>query len=282
MKVGYTFIVFLSLVSSFSPLKAEVFVSDHFDSHTDWVGHNGSHCVDPPLPWSNSGYFCSRNISINSKGAHGKSGKGLCIEWTPAMAEYALMARVSDVGARSEFWIGFWHKHNRGWDWGKDVTHKWYYGPQAGGDRMMINYDQLHRAFWNGRTQLQSNIPFDAEDNTWHSWIIYLKHNTRGNKDGSLRMWRDGKEVLWTVPTGGQFTSNTELRFAAKQSTFDASFQAFGFQSRPDWGTGNTSFFDDIIIASTASEVQSFLGVAMGRKVPSPPTTNGKKWRHGG
>lgn len=237
-----------------------IYISDHFDDQADWVGYDGD-CIDPPFPWDSYGDFCSERIRIDSTDdAHG-SGKCLWIEWAQGMQELGLLCPCDVYGGKQTVWIGFWWRHNSGWDWGGDVTHKWFYGPEAGGDRMMINFDTNHRAFWDGNTQLSSNIPFDTSDSTWHSVIIKLKHNTGSNYDGEIRMWWDTVEAEWTMLDGG-FSSNLELRFDSEASTWDYALNsAFGYQSRPDWGSGNISYFDDIVVAGNQADVEDFLSI---------------------
>lgn len=312
-------------------------IGDHFDDQDDWTGHDGVGCVDPPLPWSSYGDFCSDRIRIDdTDDVHG-DGKCMWVAWAPAMQELGLMTFA--VEGPSEFWVGFWWRHNPGWEWGRiddtpsaasstldgdtdafaeeidlldatdfpaddsfyvlieeellwcsgkdgnrltgcirgyfgtdaaphasgtavdkyirDTTHKWFYGPESGGDRMMINFDQRHRAFWQGNTQLTSDIPFDRYDDSWHRVVIMLKHNTPHNCDGELRLWWNGVEAEWTMREGG-YASNTELQFDDTECIWE-SFVVFGYQSRPDWGYGNTSYFDDIILADNRDDVEAFL-----------------------
>lgn len=247
----------------------EVYISDHFDNQADWTGRVDGKGVNPPEPWWNYGYYNSERIHISSiDDAHG-SGKCLWIEWPTSMTELGLMTPTTVAESKSTLWVGFWFRHNAGWDWGGDKTYKWFYGPQAGGDRWMINFQSKHGTII-GDTRLDSNISFDTNDDQWHSFIIKMKHNTPYNYDGELRMWMDGIEVQWTI-VYGTMTSNTKLMFNETGSVWDSSFLVFGFQSRPDWGTGNRSYFDDLIVASTREEVENFLGLLP--STPLPPST---------
>lgn len=250
---------FLICITAYA--SAEVFISDHFDNQADWVGYSDGHCVDPPSPWSSYGCFCSDRIHIDSTDdAHG-SGKCMWIEWSQAMNELALMTFAAE--GKNDFWAGFWWRHNSVWDWGGDATHKWVYLPATNSNnRQMINYDGV-----NHRTipppddhTYKSNVSFDTSDDSWHYVIYYLKHSTgSGQNDGQLRLWWDGTEVTWSERYTGEPWDNLHIDYGTG-STW-TSFIAFGFQSRPDWGPGNKSYFDDIIVASTREEVEDFLGV---------------------
>ena len=252
-------------------VSATTYISDHFDAQDDWVGKVGATCYDPPSPWDGYGYYCREGFYINATGAHGGSGKGVTINWTQSMTETALTTPTSVPTGKSELWIGFWYKHSSGWNWGSDTTHKWYYGPETNAsDRMMINYDQYHRAFWAGNTQFQSNIPFNVNDDEWHSVIIYLKHSTgTGNNDGAIRMWWDGTEATWTGLDAHVGRTNLQCDFGSGATW--TSYSCIGFQSRPNWGSGNISYYDDIIFASTEAEVTEFLGLDED-PAPAPPT----------
>jgi hypothetical protein len=120
---------------------------------------------------------------------------------------------------------------------------------------MMINFDKRHRAFWQGKTQLTSDIDFDVDDSSWHEVIIYIRHSTDNGYDGVVRMWWDGQEVVWSYT--GDYSSNTALNFGSG-STW-TKWMAFGFQSRPAWGEGNITYFDNIVVASEQSDVIGFL-----------------------
>ena len=75
---------------------------------------------------------------------------------------------------------------------------------------------------------------------------------------------RDGREVNWspvfstTWTPGADGKLNTGIKFGSGSTWQEA--MSFGYQSRTNWGAGNVSYFDDIIVAGTKSEVDSFLG----------------------
>lgn len=248
------------------PVSAEVYICDNFDAQDDWhptVCDSKDPERIPPDPWSY--VLCDTNLYIDSTAAHGGSGKGFGINWAQSMNEVGLHAPSSVFSGKTEVWVGFWFRHNSEWNWGGDTTYKWFrFG--AEGDTINLNYDKNHRCII-GDTLLQSNIPFIPSDGNWHAVIIYLKHNSKGNHDGQLRLWWDGVEAEWTVQYGSM-SGNTTVCFNDGYSTWPSINLTWGYQSRPDWGHENKSYFDDIIIASTKEEVENFLG-AGGSPEPS-------------
>lgn len=255
-------VLFVWLLSAV-PAAATIYTSDHFDNQPDWNG-----CTDPPKPWSsygwNSGYCNKVQIDDAWADAHG-GGKSVKISWSQAMQELGMMTWSAE--GKNEVWIGYWWKHNKGWNWGSEVQHKWFYGPETnGGDRMMIKFENRHNAFWQGKVQMSNNVAFNTDDDQWHSVIIYLKHSTNGGKDGAIRLWWDGVETTWSML--GSYTSNTALNFGSGNTW--TSFMNFGYQSRPNWGAGNISYFDDIVVASTKQDVESFLGQSTPSEEPLP------------
>lgn len=252
----------LTLISLFFLLcntaGAETYISDSFDAQDDW---NPTVCdgVDPeripPDPWAY--VLCDTILYIDSTAAYGGSGKGFGINWTQGMNEAGLHAPTSVLSGKSDIWVGFRFKHNSGWDWGTDTTYKWFrWG--AEGDTINMNYDQNHRVII-GDSLLKSNIPFSTSDDSWHTVIIYLKHNTLGSSDGQMRMWWDGVEVTWSIEYG-TISDNLSIPFNTGYSVWPAKNLAWGYQSRPGWGAENVAFWDDIIVASTEAEVLAFTG----------------------
>lgn len=265
----FVFFVFTVAIMS-ATASAEVYVGDHFDNQADYDGCGGGSLM--PSPWGSYNYFEDRYCNHLFIGgdwgdAHGSTGKSLKLEWPQAMSAFGLDSwHVADNNL-NEFWFGFWWKHDAGWDWGGDRIHKWVYLPTTNsGDRIMLNYD--HEGGKNGISIIPSdgqnyyatNIPFDTTDGNWHYFVIYLKHSSgTGLNDGQLRLWRDGVEAAWANTSTETTWDNTHIDFGSG-STW-TSFMNFGYQSRPDWGPGNTSYYDDIVIASTRVEVEEFLGL---------------------
>ena len=269
-------VIFFTLLTA-GISSAQVYLSDAFDDQADWAPTQTA-CSNleptrlPPAPWAY--VSCAQGVGafINSSAAHGDTGKGLGIKWPTVMQEIALSAPTSVLSGKKDLWVGFWWKHSAGWDWGRDQTHKWFRFEGSAGDVINLNYDQFHRAIiGSGDTQIQSDIPFDTNDSAWHYFEIYLKHNTSGQSNGELRLWRDGVEAKWKI-VYGKMASNTALNFGAGD-TFPAFNMAWGFQARPDWGSGNVSYFDDIIVASTREEVEAFLGGTAVTQPQQPPAT---------
>jgi len=255
--------------------KAEVIFGDHFDNQPDWDG-----CSDPPAPWADFGYRRDRWCNTATIGgdwpdAHGTSGKSFRIEWPPhGYPMWQLYLPTYAAEGLNDFYTGFWYKHNAGWDFGTDATHKWVYLPETNsGNRNMINYQSRYGAQYghaivpDGSTVIVSDIPFDVNDDDWHYVIIYLKHSTgSGNNDGQLRLWWDGVEANWRQRWSPyEDWDNTHINFGSG-STW-TSFMAYGYQDRADsetgysWGLGNTEYYDDIVIATTKEDVERFLGV---------------------
>jgi len=191
--------------------------------------------------------------------AHGSTGKSVRFTWFASMIERGLATRAA--GSTSALWIGFWWRHDSGWDWGSDATHKWVYLPEVSGERTMVSFVNSQLCFFDGNdydlcTTDHPNISQTAwlNDATWHSYKIYAAPSAN-----DIRIWYDGVELNW---------NGDNLNQSYCGSSFDSDWMAFGYQSRPNWGSGNKSYFDDCIIASTEEEVESFLGV--GGSTPGP------------
>ena len=236
----------------------QIYLSDHFDSRSDWDG-----CSDPPSPWNsyfyNQSKYCNKvKIDDAWNDAHGSTGKSVRISWPASMTEMGMEA--AEAGGKSSLYIGYWWKHDSGWNWGGDDTHKWIYFPEASGERTMLSFNDGAICFFDGNsyslcTTDHPNVNGSAwrNDSTWHSYIIYA---SPANKD--IRIWYDGDELSWNG-------NNLNANFGG--SSFDSgggNVLVFGYQARPDWGSGNVSYFDDTIVASTKGEVESFLGTTNG------------------
>jgi len=254
-----------------------IYLSDHFDSQSDWDG-----CSDPPAPWDDYSYnqskFCNRvKIDDAWNDAHGSTGKSVRISWSASMTELGMA--TDQAGGKSSLYIGFWWKHDSGWNWGGDDTHKWIYFPEASGERTMLSFNGGAICFFDGSsyslcTTNHPNVNGSAwkSDSTWHSYIIYA---SPANKD--LRIWYDGDELNWNG-------NNLNADFGG--NSFDSGggggkLLHFGYQSRPDWGSGNVSYFDDTIVASTKEEVESFLGTTNGDGEPVEPSDTGLPFSDG-
>jgi len=242
------------------PASATVFISDHFDGQSDWNG-----CSDPPSPWGTYSYnqkYCNTVMIDDAWGDAHNSGKSVRILWSASMTELGM--RADQAGGKSSLYIGFWYKHNAGWNWGGDATQKWIYFPETGGNRTMLSFKSGSVCWFDGYsyslcTTDHPSVTSSAwlNDDSWHSYIIYASP-----AGGDLRVWRDGTELNWNG-------NNLNINYGG--SSFDSGAGGallFGYQSRPDWGSGNISYFDDCIIASTKEEVENFLDVA-GSREPS-------------
>lgn len=251
------------------PAQATVYVSDHFDSQSDWDG-----CTKPPSPWSNytynSGYCGQVGISGASGDAHSSSGKSVKISWPNGIMERGM--ETWNYGGKSEVWMGFWWRHDAGYTMGSDNQDKWIYFPQVSGNRTMLAHVNNSLCYFTGTSyNLCANTGANPYPNTsssawyndtsWHSFVIYI---SPASKD--LRVWRDGTELTWNgdnLNIGGM-----------SASTFDSDWASFGYQSRSGW-SNNVSYFDDIIVASTQAEVLDFLGTGGAPTAqPSPTPTN--------
>jgi len=236
----------------------QIYISDHFDRQNDWNG-----CSDPPAPWGSYFYnprkACNR-IKIDDAwdDAHGSIGKSVRIAWSAAMIELGMDA--PQAGGKSSLYIGFWWRHDPGWNWGRDDTHKWIYFPEADGRRTMISFNNGAICFFDGYSYSlcttnhpNANRPAWLNDASWHSYIVYVSP-----ADKKIRLWYDGDELKW---------NGTNLNVDFGGNSFDSgggSRLVFGYQSRPRWGSGNVSYFDDIIVAGMKEEVEAFLGIGDG------------------
>ena len=236
----------------------QIYLSDHFDSQSDW-----NSCSNPPAFWDdyffNQSKYCNDLIIDNAwNDAHGSTGKSVRISWPASMMELGMAA--AQAGGKSSVYIGYWWKHDSGWNWGSDDTHKWIYFPEASGERTMLSFNGGAICFFDGSsyslcTTDHPNVNGTAwrNDTAWHSDIIYASPT---NKD--IRIWYDGDELSWNG-------NNLNTNFGG--SSFDNGGEnvlVFGYQTRPEWGSKNVSYFDDTILASRKEEVESFLGTTSG------------------
>ena len=259
IKIIFTVISLILFPLAFS-CNATVYVSDHFDDKADWDG-----TVDAPEPWSKDIISTSATgpyLDIGSAwdDAHGSTGKSVKIQWPAAILEIGLAKWFGT--ARSEYWIGFNYKHDAGWDWGSEQQYKWFGLAGPGVDTVNFNWEGSGGQvidLQNGR--LTGNIPWDVDDASWSDVVFYVKHNTTGNADGVIRGWINGVEITWT-PSAGTIADNYHAIFDSGASTWPSgTYFRYGFQSRSNWGTGNVSYWDDMIMASTQAEVETFLGI---------------------
>jgi hypothetical protein len=267
-----TFIFMLSLLLLATPAFGEIYLGDHFDSQADWAPSQT--CPNdpdrqPPPPWEY--VLCDTELFINSSAAHGGSGKGFGINWPRAMDEIGLHAPASVQSGKTELWIGFWWRHNS-WNWGGDKTYKWFRFFGGGGNTHNLNFDNKHRMVLNNGDIMQSDISFNTGDTGWHYWIIYMKHNS-GGSNGQFRLWKDGTEANWYYAYTSTLYNNLGISFGSGSTWSTAGNLTWGYQSRPDWGSGNKTYWDDIVVASSRSEVEDFLGVGGSPgSAPLPPT----------
>ena len=241
------------------PLSAEVYFCDNFDAQDEWhptVCDGQDPERIPPSPWD---YVqCDTELFINSSAAHGGSGKGFGINWPKAMDAIGLYCY--EGSGNQEVWIGFWYKHNS-WNWGSDQTQKWFRFHSSSGQNVNLNFDRKHRIVLDSMGDtIQSDISFDTNDTGWHSWIIYLKHDSVGQSNGQIRLWKDGVEANWYYAYTSTPYNNLAINWGSGSTWAD--YFSWGWQSRPDWGSGNKSYFDDIIVASTKEEVEEFLAIS--------------------
>lgn len=263
-------LLFLIVLFTYSNSFGEVYISDHFDAQDDWTIPRLVCPTDPdrmpPAPWYYDSCTAYADTYIDSTAAHGGSGKGVGINFPAdnALAQQKSIAAPSDIAnGKAVVWVGFWYKHNASWSWGSDQTMKWFKFTTQGGNTN-LNYDQNHRFIPPDSSLLKSDMAFNLTDDTWHYYVVYVKHSTgAGIYDGELRLWQDGIEAIWTVESGAT-TSNTTINWGSG-STFTDTGAAWGWgwQDRDGWpDNNNKAYWDDIIIASTEAEVLSFLGVS--------------------
>jgi hypothetical protein len=241
---------------------ATVYFSDHFS--TNWVYTAG----DPPSPWDE--YFCNPCGSGQIADSLGKTGMGLRYDWSTGIASYGIASPYSATAGLGAVYVGYWWRHSSGWVWGPDNQDKWIYFPQVGGKRNMLSHYGNAVCLFNRLGESSSygycstNLPDSSQsawlnDTSWHSFVWYI--NPAG---GTLQGWYDGTLITWSGSpqyNGTSFDSGDGNQFV------------FGYQSRDGWGNQST-YFDDVVIASTKAEVDSFLGIGTDSTAPVITVTN--------
>lgn len=236
---------------------ATVYFSDHFT-----VDYNGT--GDWPSPWDS--YWNTPGGAATIADGYGHSGKGLRIVWPQSMSTYGPGAPPGVVDGLGSVYVGFWWRHSAGWDWGTDDVHKWLYIGKIGGERNMLSIVYGTVMFFDGSSYSvgatnhpNTNGAAWLADDSWHYYIFHINPGGTPKLEG----WLDGAALTWS---GSAVFQGTTF-----DNTDDAGF-VFGYQSRPDWGAGNISYFDDIIMASTKAEVETFLGADV--TDTTPPTVS--------
>ena len=259
-------VLIIVAVLAFAPLAgATVRFSDNLDSKSIWSGCPNDTMKTAAPNWSDYwGTWSCNIISIVDDATRGKVWK---FTWPQSMSSLGPAVPYSATGGLGSCYIGFWWKHSAGWNWGTDPTHKWVYLPVAG-DRLMLSFYGSTLAFFDGNdydlaTTNHPNVSQTAwkNDTAWHKYVIYASP-----ANGDIRVWYDDTELTW---------NGNNLNVNWQGSTFGSNYDSelvLGYQSRPDWGAGNISYFDGCIVATTKEEVDSWLGGGSSPPDTTPPT----------
>jgi hypothetical protein len=265
----------LTLITSvliFAPqAKATVLFSDTFDSQTTGV-------CGPSMTggwsnyWNSTSCDSSETVVVGDSHGSGATNKSFRFIWPQAMSSHGPSINSSTYGiaGRSDVYIGYRWKHNAGWNWGSDDTHKWIYLPKSGGERTMLSLVYGNVCWFDGAAYnlCSTNHPNTdgsswLNDSTWHNYVIWAAPGSH-----AIKVWYDGTELTWN-------TNNLNINWTG--TTFDSGNGdpnlVFGYQSRPNWGAGNTSYFDDVIVATTKAEVDALLGTTTGGDASAPTVT---------
>ncbi len=255
-------IVFMAMFP-FAAGAATIF-SDHFDSTPDWsMSQSGA-----PQGWSGKlGQNRGGNYDvgyINATGRHGSSGKGFIQYWDKTTGySYAQDSWLmkSNINIPGEFYLGYWFQHDPSWDWGSVSSlkiMKIHFNDNTTWDIYWTNFcagctdwrvpagtgfsictDEYGKNWYGSWNALGSN---------WHYFIWHVNHAT-----GLLELTIDGVSV-----------AKTSYATSFKGTGFDSVYGVnFGGNITNGGGGVNEMWtkYDDIIMATTRAEVESFLGI---------------------
>jgi|GEM_PF-2374696 len=247
--------VFIATMTFGTTAQAEVLFSDDLEGHAPWDGCPDDSFSEHLQDWS--GYFGTWTCGIfeieNTDG-----NNTFKFNWPQSISSLGPAVPRELTAGRGSVYLGFRWRHDAGWDWGTDNTHKWVYLPTANGERTMLSIVYGSIAFFDGydyHMHATSDPDADSEewldDTGWHDVVVFAAPDA-----STIRVWYDGEELTWAENNVGGAS------FGGPAFDDDAGSNiVFGYQSRTDWGPGNTTYFDDLIVATTKAEVDAFLGL---------------------
>ena len=265
-------ILLVSLVC-LSTADAEILLGDHFDSQPDWNTSQDSGLLSiwsGSLAQNRGGNFEAGYIS--PAGAHGGSGKGFIQYWDQASG-YAYAQDIwlmkSNVNFPNEWYLGYWFQVDPQWDWGSASNLK----------LLKVHFDdgETWDIFWTGfcagcedwrlpdgairslcTDQWGKNWAGRWSDlgSEWHYFVWHFNHS-----EGTLELFVDGQPAMQTeYPTnypGTGWDSNYGISFGGNITNGGGGVNEM-------W-----TKFDDVVIATTQSEVENFLGVSSSTPPPA-------------
>jgi len=267
---------------------AEIIFSDHFDNQPEWDMTQSSSLLSG---WTSKlGQNRGGNFEvgyINAIGAHGGSGKGFVQYWDRT-GEYGYAQdcwlSVSPVNYPNEFFIGYWFQFDPNWGWaGPDqmiAALKLWKIHFNNGENWGVGWGtfcyQCFDAPWQGApygpppgcgyalctTEGQNWAGcYNALGGEWHYFIWHINHSA-----GFANLTIDGEDAMQTSnPTAFEGTG------------WDSGYGiSFGGNVTDGGGSVNEMWtkYDDVIIATTLTEVEEFLGVDGSPDPPPEPPEN--------
>lgn len=279
-------------------LNAEVLFSDDFEWGADWnSGQANAEAIASAHGWGSVAVGMQNRggsyeaAYINSAGA--KQGSRGFIQYWDKTTEYAY---AQDIWLKSypvfnffpdEYYIGYWFKVDPEWGWAGDsnslkiiktnfgdggsttwdIVWKHIYSPYCGDTWCYVDSNN-----WTGDAGCDASIQVGPDagsmmlgcwsammDGEWHCFIWHMKHST-----GVLTLSIDGEDAL-QMKSASAPGAIYQAGVGSVRWEFGGNITNGGGTKAEQW-----TAYDDLIIATTRTEVEDFLGVS--GATPAPPT----------
>ncbi|MCB2217981.1 MAG: hypothetical protein KQH59_18115 [Desulfobulbaceae bacterium] len=283
-------VLLVVLFFSASASYGEVLYSDDFEWGSDW---NSS--MDNTLPGANgwNGVSASdmggsyETIYVNSAAGYKSGSRAMVQYWdsgTGSTHESWLMQQpISGWSFPNEYYIGYWFKVDTNWDWGSAASLKtWKVNYTTGDVTWDIGWLSGFIAYcgddwcnvdgtnWTGDSGCEAALHTDEEvaevfgcwsdvdDGEWHYFVWHINHSGE-----VIEVSIDGNDASQMSPSGSYGSPFTE-GVGTTRFNFGGNFSAGG-------GGYDEMYtaYDDLIVATSQAEVESFLGVSSEAATPS-------------
>ncbi len=276
------FLLVLILLTIPLSVPADVIFSDDFEWGSDWDSSQSS--VAPTANGWDGTLIANRGGSyeacyVNAAGAK-QGARGFIQYWDTIEGTGAqdIWLTTNSITFTNEYYIGFWFKVDTNWDWGSVSSLKliktnyadvgnttwdivWYSNFIAACGDSWCNIDGTN---WTGDSGCDAALCpggsaaevfgcwSDVDDGNWHYFIFHINHS--GN---IMTIEIDGNDAGQMSPTGDYGTPFTDGINGSERWNFGGNIT--------NGGGGYSEMYtayDDLIIATTKEEVETFLGVS--------------------
>lgn len=285
-KIKFLFLTAVSIVFGimvFLPLShAEILLGDHFDSQPDWNSSQSSSLLDVwgSVQMNNRGGTYEAAY-ISATGAHGSSGKGFTQYWdqtTSMGSAQDIWLIKNNINFPNEWYLGYWYKVDTNWDFGSVASLKLLKIHFDNGTTFDINWASWYSSLYPTEAQWPpSGCDFQYKtdewglnsfgcwnaiaDGNWHYFVWHFNHS-----EGTISLSIDGEDA-----------ANTSNATNFQGSGWDPAYGISFGGNITDGGGGTDEMwtkYDDIVIATTKSEVESFLNVSSSSESVSSDTSS--------